>query len=341
MEDKKSSVRVIVSADGLPAQEKIRGLLAGDSGVCLIGEVANDAGGVQLILEKRPDLLVMNITEPAAKALAVIEAIMQERPTPILVVNSGNCMHLEGAAGSRGALEVVSEPGVAAGDQREFIRKIKLLAGVAVIRHLAGARNLRGPLEHAGAGRPDGRRAVAIASSLGGARVLAIILGQLPAGFSAPILVAQHISEGFAEALAEWLNQKTALDVCLARQGATLTPGRVFIAPPEYHMQVDGQGKLDLAPSQPADVYHPSCDTLLSSVARVYRQGAIGLILTGMGQDGVRGIQAIKAAGGVTIAQNEQSSLIYNMPRLAKEQGLIDYVAAAEEIAATLIRVMS
>ncbi|SMC89350.1 chemotaxis-specific protein-glutamate methyltransferase CheB [Sporomusa malonica] len=339
MNVRKNYVRVLIVDDCPVVREFMIGLLAEESGIQVVGEATNGEEGVKLAFLLRPDLIIMDIEMPVMNGLEAIEAIMQNNPTPIMVVTSYGDASLAYEAVSRGALEVVEKPSIDSAHCQQFIHKIKLLAGVKVIKHITGNKQVRQNdiiMEQ----RTNRRsKAVAIASSLGGSRVLETILSQLSADFPVPIVVAQHISEGFAEALADWLNHKTPLDVRVASQAEPLTPGRVLIIPPEYNAQVGVNGNIELLPCLPGNIYHPSCDMLLSSVAQVYRDRAIGVILTGMGQDGVKGMQAIKTGGGATIAQNEQTSLIYNMPRLVIEGGLADYVVAASDIATTLARV--
>lgn len=335
----KDCVRVLIVDDCPIVREFMIGLLAEESGIQVVGEASNGEEGVQLAFRLRPDLIIMDIEMPVMNGLDTIKVIMQKNPTPIMVVTSHGDARLAYEAVSRGALEVVEKPSIDSVHCIQFIRKIKLLAGVKVIRHINENRQVR--RSDIIAPKATNRRAkvVAIASSLGGPKVLESILSQLSADFPLPIVIAQHISEGFAEALVDWLDYKTPLAVRVASEGESLIPGSVLIAPPEYNMQVDSKGNIKLLPYLPKHIYHPSCDMLLSSVAHVYREGAIGVILTGMGQDGVEGMKEIKAAGGVTIAQNEQTSLIYNMPRLVIERGLADFIVATSDISSTLIRV--
>ena len=335
------SVKVLVVDDSPTVRELMLRLLAEEAGIQVVGEAANGEEGVKLALRLRPDLIIMDIQMPVMNGLEAIEAIMKQNPTPILVVTSYGDARLAYEAVSRGALEVIDKPSIDLAHCRQFVKKIKLLAGVRVIRHISGNKTVRPQFVLDGEEAYIRTKAVAIASSLGGATVLDTILSQLPGDFPVPIVVAQHISAGFAEALAEWLGRKTPLEVKVAAQADRLTPGRVLIAPPEYNMQVDASGMVELSPSSPGHIYHPSCDKLLTSVARSYRERSVGIILTGMGQDGVNGIQAIKAAGGITIAQNKQTSLIYNMPRLVIERGLADFIAAAGDIPATLTKVVA
>ncbi|MBP2636374.1 MAG: cheB3 [Firmicutes bacterium] len=341
MDVQKKVVRVLIVDDCPIARELISGMLTEDAGIQVVGEACNGEEGVKQASRLQPDLIIMDIEMPVMNGLEAIEIIMKDNPTPIIVVTAYGDAHFAYEAISRGALEVVEKPNIDFADSAQFIHKLKLLAGVKVIRHMNRSRQANTTNSIAKINSSFCPQAIAIASSLGGAKVLETLFSQLPADFPVPIVVAQHISEGFAEPLAEWLNYKTPLTVKVAAQADTLLPGNILIAPPEYNMQVKADGHIELLPALPEHIYHPSCDMLLSSVARNYQQGAIGVILTGMGQDGVAGIQAIKDVGGITIAQNEQTSLIYNMPRLVIERGLADYIVAANDISATLSKVIS
>lgn len=179
---------------------------------------------------------------------------------------------------------------------------------------------------------------VAIAASTGGPHVLALILAALPGDYPVPIVVAQHISDGFAEGMATWLNARTPLEVVAPAHGTPLRPGRVYVAPPEYNMRISAEKVIEMCDRRNDDIHHPSCDLLLFSAARIFGRRSIGVILTGMGSDGVAGMKQIKEAGGSTIAQDEASSLIFGMPALAIESGCVDKVLSPAGIAAELVR---
>jgi len=216
-----------------------------------------------------------------------------------------------------------------------------MLASVPVITHLrvcppsAVARSpALPPLPAAGACG----LAVAIASSTGGPQALAQILPELPVDFPAPLLIAQHIYAGFAAGMAEWLGGLCRLPVRLAAEGELLRPGVAYVSPSEAHLAVTPARTLTLVPCRDGDVYHPSCDVLLKSVADVFGRRAIGVILTGMGHDGAAGLDAIRQAGGATIAQDEASSVIYGMNGVAVARGAAQSVLPVEEIAAAVRR---
>jgi len=182
---------------------------------------------------------------------------------------------------------------------------------------------------------------VAIAASTGGPDALAIILSLLPKRFPAPIVIAQHIAEGFAIGMVDWLKTTTRLEVKVAADGEPIKPGVAYVCPSEHHVQITGSRSVAYLERRPGDIYRPSCDILLSSVAESFGSAAVGVILTGMGSDGVLGMRRIKQAGGRTIAQDETSSVIFGMPKLAIDDGSIDQVLPLHEIGAEMTRAAS
>ncbi len=329
-------VRILLIGDGQKRNDALLKLLRTAQNVRLAGVAGNCAEGANLALRLQQDLIIFEVGRTLSEVLITIEAIMKRRPTPIMLIAAGRDISRANEAVRCGALEVFAREKLFSDGGDDFLHRIRILAGVKVIRHISGAASdcqAQKPPE-------DKRRpqAVAIAASLGGGAIIEMILAQLKSDFLLPIIVAQHISEGFAQELAQWLNQRTELEVRVAEDGAPLLPGTVLIAPPEYDVRIAPSRSVELRPLLNGEIYHPCCDSLLTSLAEVYHKGAIGVILTGMGEDGVAGLAAIRAAGGFTVAQNEGTSLIYNMPRLAIERGLADVIAPAQEIAAILQR---
>lgn len=172
----------------------------------------------------------------------------------------------------------------------------------------------------------------AIASSTGGPQALETIFKKLPVDFPAPIVVAQHISDGFAGGLVEWLDHNVALGVKLAEEGQLLQAGNVYISPSESHMQITLSRQVRLLAQPSGSIYHPNCDLLLESVAQAYADKAVGIICTGMGNDGVAGMQSLHDKGATTLAQDEQSSVIYGMNQVAIQQQCISQVLSLDAL---------
>ncbi len=277
----------------------------------------------------------MDLNMPDADGFSGISRIMAETPIPILVLTANR----EEAVGFRaltlGALDILEKPQatVDLDDYGRLLRsRLRLLAGVKVIRHVRGLR------ERAATPPRASRRAelIVIGASLGGPRALATLLKGLAPGFPAPIAIVQHIADGFTEGLARWLASESRLDVHEARDREPLVAGRVVIAPTGQHLVV-ADGSVRLSDAAAVDTFKPSVTPLFLSAARVYGPRACGVILTGMGRDGAEGLKAIKHAGGPTIAQDEATSAVFGMPRAAIELGAVDRVLPLEDVARALV----
>ncbi|MCK7576267.1 MAG: chemotaxis-specific protein-glutamate methyltransferase CheB [Chromatiales bacterium] len=341
-------IRVLVVDDSGAARALIRALLESEPGLSVCGEASNGREALELTLALKPDVITLDLQMPEMDGLTAIEEIMAVRATPILVLSDLADSHNAMSAVARGALEAAAKPGI--DDGGVLARRLRMLAGVPVIRHIrrqAGctSRVPQVEAEPRSTPPPAGERpntrdvgVIAIASSTGGPQALAALLPQLPATLAAPVLIAQHLSVGFAEAMAGWLDDLCALKVVVAQAGERPQPGCVYLADPARHLILSADRRLRYVEPDERDIYHPSCDRLLSSVAEHYREQALGVILTGMGRDGVRGLLDIRAAGGRTLAQDEAGSLIFGMNREAILAGAIGHVLPLDEIAGALCR---
>ncbi|TCT20299.1 chemotaxis-specific protein-glutamate methyltransferase CheB [Thiobaca trueperi] len=357
-------IRVLVVDDSDSARALIRALVEEDPRLTICGEAINGREAVEQVLTLKPNIITMDLQMPEMDGMTAIEEIMAVRATPILVLSDlADARHAMSAV-ARGALEATGKPTI--DDGATLTARLRMLAGVPVIRHIRRTHDATpgliippageahtglpgalppGPLAGEGWGRgaatlpsaPLAGRVFAIASSTGGPQALARILPMLPANFPAPVLIAQHLSDGFAEAMAGWLNDLCPLTVTVARAGEPLRPGYIYLADPVTHLSLMPDDRIRLIPRTETDIYHPNCDRLLSSVAEVCGQRAVGVILTGMGRDGARGMLDIRRAGGVTIAQDESSSVIFGMNREAIAAGGVQTIRPLDAIASELI----
>lgn len=335
------AIRVLLVDDSSLARGLLRSFLEADGGFAVVGEARNGQEAAEMTRALRPDLVTMDLEMPVMGGLDAIEEIMCTKAVPILVVSSVADAQNAYAAVAKGAVDVVSKPSLDPAEQAEFVAKAKLVAKIPVITHVRALRVpplAPNPVPSPPALSPSGRegRVFAIASSTGGPQALAKLLVALPGDFPCPILVAQHIADGFAAGMADWLTTLSPLPVRLATDGMLVEPGAVILAPSERHLVVTSSRRLTLLERGERDVYRPSCDALLTSVANVWGKRAVGVILTGMGSDGAKGMAAIKAAGGATIAQDEASSVIYGMNRVAVEKGAAARVLGLDDIAPAL-----
>jgi two-component system chemotaxis response regulator CheB len=339
-------LRVLVAEDSPVARLLMVHILSEDAEIEVVAEAADGHEAVRLAARIRPDVIVMDVTMPAMNGLEATRTIMTEMPTPIVLVTAtydpDDRMSFD--ALQAGALVLLAKP---PGPQAStfgqeavaFRMTVKLMAEVKLVRRSATRR----PKPAVAAlpalpASPPGRQAevVAIAASTGGPAALATILGTLPATTPVPILVVQHITAGFHQGLVDWLDSVTELDVRLATDGEPLRAGQALVAPADSHLGVDGRGRVSLSSDPPIGGHRPSATHLFRSVANGYGSGAVGTILTGMGDDGVAGLRTLKEAGGLVLAQDESTSVVYGMPREAAVLGVVDQVLPVSQMARAL-----
>jgi two-component system chemotaxis response regulator CheB len=323
-------VRVLVADDSELFRELLSRVVTGERGFELTAVARDGDEAARLARVNHPDVITMDLNMPEADGFAGIARIMAETPTPILVLTASPTEAAGFKALSLGALDIMEKPRAEADlddYRRALCTRLRLLAGVKVIRHPRGLREKRASAPRS-AEPPD---LVVVGASLGGPRALATILKRLPASFPVPIVVVQHIADGFTEGLAGWLNQETPLRVSEAVDGEPLRPGRVLLAPSGRHLVVT-RGHARLSDAPPVDTFKPSVTPLFVSAARHYGRRACGVLLTGMGRDGADGLKVIKDQGGTTLVQDEATSVVFGMPRAAIELGAADRVLALDDI---------
>lgn len=338
-------LRVLVVEDSPTERELLVQVLGADPDIQVVGQAVDGVEAVQLAIELRPNLIAMDVYMPRMDGLAATREIMVQAPTPILLVSSStNAQEVELTlqAMQAGALAVIEKPGhpdSAPFEQRRtrLLALAKALSEVRVVRRWAPPSALAEPVKPAGATISGRTRIVAIAASTGGPAALREILAALPANLPAPVLVVQHIARGFMKGLADWLQPHCALRVKIAEDGEPLIGGTVFLAPDDRHLGVRGDRRILLAADAPVGGFRPSATYLFQSVAEVLGTGVTGVILTGMGSDGVEGLRTVKTLGGTVLAQDECTSIVYGMPREAMKAGVVDTELPVSAIAPRLI----
>lgn len=330
--------RVLLVDDSLQLSELARPLFSSDE-LVPSGPGCDYPQALDAVRHQQPDLVLVDLQGPGA--FAAIEAVMAERPTPILVLRSRAMKELDPfEALALGALDVAERPSTPSPDfWKELARRLPLLAQIRVVQHIKGKKKKRGSTPDPAATEPQ-FPLVAIAASLGGPKALSQLLRMIPHEFPAPICICQHISDGFTIGLSQWLGAATTLKVVEAKDGLLLEPGSVYIAPSKAHLLVDRGGRIRLDDGPPLMGFKPSCNALLRSAAEAFGSRAIGVVLTGMGKDGAQGLMEIRSRGGKTIAQDEASCVVFGMPREAVMIGAAQQVLPLEEIAPALIRMV-
>jgi len=347
-------IRVLVIDDSRTARELLVAMLesAGGLQVVGVGETGEDA--VRLARRVHPDIIAMDIIMPEMDGLEATRTIMREVPTPIVLLTSTlmySDVNLTFEAMRLGALAVVNKPPL--GDDvawETVLQTMRLMANVAVVRRWdREARKTASPGAAAspptttalpeqmkGTGPRPSAQIIGIGSSTGGPAALATILGPLPADFPLPILIVQHITKGFGPGLAEWLNTQTSLRVSLAGHGYAPQPGSVLMAPDDCHLQLNTSGIIELCKDPPYRGLRPSINYLFNSMADVYGPRAVGVQLTGMGDDGAEGLEKLRRQGGWVIVQDEKTCVVDSMPHEVIVRKVANEILAPPQIAQRL-----
>lgn len=279
-----------------------------------------------------PDVVVVDLEDAPLEAVAAIEAVMAECPVPMVVVTDGRAQKQHAIrALAAGALEIATLEGP--DSWKALQRQVLFLAKVKVVKHVRGRK--RKVRDRAQA---PGLQVVAVAASLGGPKALARLIGALPKDFAAPLVLCQHITPGFADDLARYLAIETRHDVVEAGSGMKLEAGRFYVAPSEAHLLVQSTGSLELDGGPAVGGFRPSCDVLLRSAANAFGATAIGVVLTGMGRDGAKGLKEIRSRGGHTIAQDQATSVVFGMPGESIALGAAEKVLPLDQIAGQLVK---
>jgi two-component system chemotaxis response regulator CheB len=295
-----------------------------------------------------PDVLVLDLEMPRMDGLTFLKQLQRERPIPVVICSGTTGGHGQKAieALEHGAIEVVTKPKTAV---REFLFESSVMlvdavtAAAATRPRLAPPRPSAAPSARRFAVAGSARELIAIGASTGGPEALRVILSALPKE-APPVVVAQHMPAGFTRAFAAMLDRECAIEVREAAAGDLLRPGLALIAPGGRHLTLKraaGHLLADVAGGPLVSRHRPSVDVLFESVARELGARAVGVLLTGMGDDGARGLQALHAAGAATLAQDEASSVVYGMPKAAAELGAARDVCALEAMADTILRRLS
>ncbi|PYQ48592.1 MAG: chemotaxis response regulator protein-glutamate methylesterase [Acidobacteria bacterium] len=327
-------IRVLVVDDSPFVRQALSRMLGSAPDIEVVGTATDGRDGYEKACLLRPDVVTLDVKMPRMDGLEALRRIMTECPTAVLLLSSqtkeGADVTLRGL--ELGAMDFVDKSSVQGHMNllslaEELQAKVRALASVPRAR-LPGVSVVH-ELEPAARVVPRAERAqvVVIGTSTGGPPALQAIIPRLPEDLPSAVLVVQHMPVGFTRSLAERLDARSGLRVREARDGDAVAPGAVLIAPAGRHMKVRRRGRemrvwLDDEPR--AALHRPSVDVLMASVAKAYGPRALGIVLTGMGSDGVEGLRAIRGSGGLTLAESEESCVIYGMPKAAVEAGVVD-----------------
>jgi two-component system chemotaxis response regulator CheB len=370
-------INTLIVDDSAMVRDILRDFLEADENFKVIGEAVDGEDGVQKILSLNPDLVTMDIEMPKMNGLEAIEAVMKKTSVPIVVITSHDTAKTAYEATLKGALEFYPKDTFTASltpeKQRQIYETLKRISGIkaswkkageeappasaAVSAPLEKGDSSQGlPAEPAGGSAalekcgslsdypPEQRKidAVVLASSTGGPKALSSFFSLIPGDFPVPIVIVQHNSSGFDKSFAQWLGTFTALNVKVAEEGENPKPGTVYIAQTDKHLELRLAGGQNMSfrynDNEPENNQKPAADVLFRTAAESLKQSVISVVLTGMGNDGAAGTRRIREMGGITLAQDEETSLIYGMPKAAAETGCVDIVLPLERIPPELVR---
>jgi two-component system chemotaxis response regulator CheB len=331
---------VVAAATRVRARQLRAVVLAAE--VQVVEAVGADDAATQ-VARHRPDVVLLDL-DPASAGLDAVERIMAATPTPIVLL--GTDERTAQAAVAAGAVHVVGAvdaPVTSPGYGSAVRRQLRFASRVRVITHPRARLRARGLAPRSAADiavSPTDVRLVVIGASTGGPPALATILRQLPLDLPVPVLVVQHMADGFVEGLAHWLDSVSPLPVQLARSGLRLLPGEVVVAPAGQNLVVRAGLRVELEAPAPGQFHVPSIDATLGSAALVCGGRALGVLLTGMGKDGAEGLRSLRDAGGLAFAQDETTSAVWGMPSAAAALDAVDALLPLPDIAPALVDVV-
>ncbi|WP_141300550.1 chemotaxis-specific protein-glutamate methyltransferase CheB [Komagataeibacter diospyri] len=341
--------RVLIVEDSAVLRHLLMRVVTGDPRLELVEAVETAEEALRLVPRLRPDVISMDICLPGMDGLEATRQIMAHFPTPIVIVSDtvgAQATQVSMNALRSGALSVIEKPqglsgAAGAAVAQGIATQLYIMSQVPVIRRRLMQAE---PFRHRGMwARPlDIRpRVLALAASTGGPTAFARVLGDLPADFALPVVLVQHMGQPFMEGFAAWLDQHVALPVMLAQHGMQLERGRVLVAPGNRHMTVGPRGDVLLHDDALVQGQRPSADVLFSSVAKVFGADSLGVLLTGMGEDGVEGLGRIRNAGGYTIVEDRSTAVIHGMPGAAERAGAACISLPVHEITPHILRIMA
>lgn len=354
-------IRVLIVEDSALMRKMLTDLFAAETDFTVIDTARNGKDAVDKVRHLKPDVVTMDVEMPIMDGITALEVIMRESPTPVVMVSS---LTRDGADATIKALELGAVDFVAkgagpftstAGIQSEILTKCRMAVQANVKQLIkrqplplstqAPVTNvLQMPKPNLRTVVSTGEQIVAIGTSTGGPRALQEIITKLPGDLPCGVVIVQHMPPGFTKSLAERLNSLSSLTVKEAEHNDVIRPGLVLIAPGDYHMTIEreaGKRVVKLNQNQPIGGHRPAVNPMFESVAREYGSRTVGVILTGMGQDGATGMQSIKKQQGYTIAEDQSTAVVFGMPKVAIEVGAIDKVAPLPAIAAEIVKAVS
>lgn len=351
MTNRKEKIRVLIADDSLTGRKLLAGILSSNPEFEISGTATNGKEAVELAKRLQPDIISMDINMPILDGIEATKLIMSENPIPVVIVssiyNESNVIHAieELEAGAVTVLPKPHGPGHSgfARESQKYINTMRLMSELKVVRRaykrgypeikteLTSFNNSDNFFNHTDA------ELVVIGSSAGGPEALKQFLGELIPDFPLPIIIVQHLDPHFVNGFLAWMNSYSPIPAKIAENGEVLLSGNIYLPSADTHITVT-PGKIEMIKHYTKErvIYKPSIDILFESVAKFYGKKAIGIIFSGMGNDGAKGLKQMKERGAYTFAQDKESSLIYGMPQEAFKCGATCRIMTPSQIASQL-----
>ncbi len=333
-------IRLLIVDDSATVRAVLRRYFEADPRFEVVGQAKDGQEALELLPELKPDVVTLDIEMPRLNGLETLPRLMKIRPTPVVMVSS---LTTEGAEATLEALELgavdfIPKPSSRLAPSEEVLDKVAAAAGARVRVARRVAPHDRKPSQSVSpAGTRWGSQVVVIGSSTGGPQALRSVVETLPADLRVPVIIVQHMPPGFTKTLAERLDSLSPIKILEATDGMKIEPGKVLLAPGDYHLELSRGDRIKLTQGPHECGVRPAINVTLESVTKLHGANVVCAILTGMGSDGTRGAELVRAAGGYVVAQDEATSTVYGMPRSVAEAGLTNEVRPISKISSAIV----
>lgn len=338
-------IKILIVDDSTTETSIIQNLVSSEKDFIIVGTAKNGKEAIRLTKLLKPDLITMDIQMPEMNGIEATKFIMSQYPTPIVIISSNlnnKNSNMTFEAFDAGAISVLEKPvnifsPEFQNEKRKIIDTLRNMAGIKVIKRRFHSKKIVSPnLSTPSINLSKEYEVIVIGSSIGGPQALKSILGKLPADFPIPIVIVQHMTKGFINNFAQWLDNNILLQVKTPKENEVLKSGTVYFAPDNCHLEISRrQNKLiaKLTHSEPVSGFSPSITVLFQSAAKICGKNAIGILLTGMGNDGAKGMLDLKHANAHTLIQDKESAVVFGMAGVALSLGAVDEIVQLDQIA--------
>lgn len=332
------AIKLLIVEDSAFMRKIISDVIAQIPGIEVVGIARNGLDALEVIPRMKPDIITLDIEMPKLNGIETLKRIKKKYDIPVIMLSSLSGTDITIEALDLGAIDFIPKPERLNVSLEEFKRELEIKIKAIVQEEMPGLAKREVRLSKCSQLNKE-IGAIAIGASTGGPRALNYLISSLPETINIPIFIVQHMPKGFTTSFAERLDREAKIKVVEAKDNMIIERNTVYLAPGDYHMLIE-ENRISLNSKEKIYGVRPAVDYLFESAARKYKERLLGIILTGMGRDGAKGMKAIKEFGGCNIAQSEESCVVYGMPRHAVESGVVDAVLGLEEISNSLNKLL-